>query len=224
MSNPTARPLVHFSDKEAGRDRSLARQYAREAVSKKVLDGRDNLILTQAGAGHSVDAYDLNRAVTAAIRSASTRKGQSMARRSQATHFAHLGHIVQAVLENHADSLPAYEPGERSRAVEYARTTLAEAKVEVDNLTSTVLTLRAERSDLTQAASDERRRLCAEIDALKAEADDNHAQAVAEGQSLYREINERAAALSYAFGMLTSEQQSRLAGFQDGWQAADTED
>ena len=177
MSNPTARPLVHFSDRVAGRDRSLARQYAREAVSR-VLKDEHNLIFKLAGAGQSVDAYALNAAVTAAIRSAATRHGQSTGRRVMAEHFAHLGHIVQATLENHADNLPAYEPGERSRLLEEAREGIAEAKREIDHAVEvnqqlaadltesreTVATLRSERYDLTQAASDERRRLCEEID------------------------------------------------------------
>ena len=43
-------------------------------------------------------AYALNEAVLAAMRSACTRLGQSMGRRHMAREFAHLGHIVQAVL------------------------------------------------------------------------------------------------------------------------------
>jgi len=216
------RPLVHFSDEKAGRDRSKARAYAGRAVSR-ILEDRDNEVLRAAADGESVDAYDLNRAVLAAMRSASTRLGQSSGRRVMATEFAHLGHIVQAVLENHADNLPGYAPGERSRALAELKaevaSSLAEAKREIEHagtvnqrLTQDLgeerqrnLNLREERATLTQAASDERRRLCGEIDALKANvAEAERARVIADN------------ALEYAKQFLSDADRARVEGFADG--------
>jgi cell division septum initiation protein DivIVA len=211
------RPLVDFS----GPSRLTARTYAHEAVSK-VLKPESNTILKQAAAGEKVDAYALNAAVTDAMRSATTRNGQSMGRRRQAEKFAHLGHIVQAVLENHADSLPAYPEGERSRVAFDAKRALAEAKAEVDRLTGALLNeqnlvaeQRAERATLVEAASAERRRLVAEIG-------ENHAQAVAEGATLQAKIEEAEAqadeiceVFGYAFVLLDADQQQRVLGFWD---------
>jgi len=206
------RPLVHFDDEKAARDRSKARAAARLAVSRILLD-EDNEVLRAAADGESVDAYALNRAVLAAMRSASTRLGQSTGRRLMATEFAHLGHIVQAVLENHADNLPGYGPGERSRVLEEVRETITSAKREIEHagavnqsLTQDLAALRQERSDLTQAASDERRRLCENIDTLRG----NLSQTI-------REANEFEAALAYAKSMLTDEQAAQVEAFADGF-------
>lgn len=141
------RPVVHFDDELAGRDRSKARQYAAEAMSRS-LDAEHNRLLGMAADGESVDAYRLNEAITAAIRSAVTRKGQSTARREQAARFAHVAHIVQAVLENHADNLPAYAEGERSRLLEEAKGALEEARLEIESLTAQYEEIKAHRNDL----------------------------------------------------------------------------
>lgn len=214
VETPTAeRPLVHFDDIMAGRDRSKARAYATEAVSR-TLDDEHNAILVLAAEGKSVDAYALNAAITAAMRSAVTRLAQSMARRKMAEHFAHLGHIVQATLENHATSVG--DPNaDNLRGLTEERDV---ARARVNDLCE-------ERATLKQAASDERRRLCAEID-------ENHAQAVAEGAELRATIDAlredladttRARviadnALDYTLRSLVAPDNfpARLEGFKDG--------
>lgn len=138
------RPTIDFS----GPSRATAREYAAAMPSEK-LDDAANEILADVACGRTeVDAYALNRALLSVMRLAATRFRNSVERREFTTKVAHLGHIVQAVMENHADRLPAYEKGVRSRKIE---------------------TLEGERAALTQAASDERRRLCAEIDGLRRE-------------------------------------------------------
>lgn len=122
--------------------KETSRRYAADADSK-VLDGATREILQKAAAGEPVDAYAFNAALTHAMSAAATRFGQSPARRRLTSKIRHLAYIAQAVIENHADNLPAYEQGERSRLVKE---------------------LRGEISTLTMAASAERRRLCREID------------------------------------------------------------
>jgi len=210
------RPLVHFDSAEAGRDRRKAREACAEAVSR-VLDDEHNAILRAAADGQSVDAYRLNAAITAAIRSAATRNGQSTARREQAKRFAHVAHIVQAVLENHADNLPGYAPGERSRALADLKaevaSSLTEAKREIEHagevnqrLTQDLTAAREERATLTQAASDERRRLVGQIDNLQS----NLSQTI-------REANEFEATLAFVRQFLTAEQVNQMTGFQHGF-------
>lgn len=109
----STRPLIDFSLSRY----ATAREYAAEANSR-VLKDSSQVVLDDVASGLKVDAYALNEAVLDAMRSATTRKGQSMARRDLATKIAHLGHIVQAVLESHADGLPAYAEGDRSRKIE----------------------------------------------------------------------------------------------------------
>lgn len=234
VETPT-RPLVHFDDEKAGRDRSKAREAAAVAISK-VNKGKDtNKILQAASVGESVDAYALNEAILDAMRSATTRAGQSPLRRAHARHIAHLGHIVQAVLENHADNLPAYGEGERSRYVAEAKAAVAEAHAEIERFSAKVGEMQQERSTLTQAASDERRRLCAEIDEAAAQRERMAEEASAlredidardqrinslirEKTSLEIENEELQAALDYAWTFLSEENKSRVAGYRDGYQ------
>lgn len=206
------RPLVHFDDEKAGRDRSAAREACAEAVSK-VLKPEHNTRLRNAAAGESVDAYDLNEAITAAIRSAATRHGQSTARRAQAKRFAHVAHIVQAVLENHADNLPGYEPGARSRLLEDAHRAITEANSEVVALTHALEESQGERTTLTQAASDERRRLCEEIDTLRA----NLSRTI-------REANESEAALNWLLKDQEPGVRHAVEAFLDGFRVGASDD
>jgi hypothetical protein len=154
------RPVVHFDDALAGRNRSRAREACAEAISKS-LDDRHNIVLRSAADGDSVDAYVLNEAITAAIRSAATRQGQSTKRREQATRFAHVAHIVQAVLENHADNLPAYAEGERSRKIETLEGEISALKTagedalrELQRATETIGEEMAERARVEAALRD----------------------------------------------------------------------
>jgi hypothetical protein len=152
------RPLVHFDDDLAGRDRSKARAACGEAVSKS-LKPEHNTRLRNAAAGESVDAYDLNEAITAAIRSAATRKASSSQRRDQATRFAHVAHIVQAVLENHADNLPAYAEGQRSRLLEDAKEGLEAARLEIESLTAQYKEVAMHRASMAQERAEAQRNL-----------------------------------------------------------------
>jgi hypothetical protein len=110
----THRPTIDFSTES----RRTAREYAQAAMSR-ILEPQHNKILQQVVRGSAtVDAYALNEALTAAMRACATRFGQSMMRRDATRKVAYLAHITQAVLENHADGLPVYEPGARSRKIE----------------------------------------------------------------------------------------------------------
>lgn len=202
------RPLVHFDDTLAGRDRSKARAACSEAISR-VLSDAHNVLLGRASNGESVDAYALNEAITAAIRSAATRHGQSTARREQAKRFAHVAHIVQAILENHADNLPGYEPGARSRAIEEAKQALREAKVEIDHSVEVNQRL---TQDLT-AAREQREHMAAEARSLREEIDTARANLA----QTIREANEFEAALEYAKHLLGPEGAKRVDDFANGF-------
>lgn len=145
--------LIDFS----GSSRETAREYAL-ALNSRVLKDESRVTLAEIARGHKVDVYKVNAAVLDAMRSVSTRFGQSMQRRQYATKAAYLGHIVQAVLEAAADDLPTYaDTGVRSRKIE-------EQATELEGLRESVTALNNERDRLAQAASDERRRLVAEIE------------------------------------------------------------
>jgi hypothetical protein len=187
------RPVVHFDDENAGRDRSKARAACAEAVSK-ALKPQHNNILRAAGQGATVDAYALNEAITAAIRSAVTRKGQSTARREQASRFAHVAHIVQAVLENHADNLPAYVEGERSRKIE---------------------TLEGEISALKTAGEDALRELQRATEALKGEMAD-HDRAKDDRRRALAEVVRLSKVLEHARSLLDEVGRAHVEGYIEG--------
>lgn len=176
MTNTTpARPLIDFS----GLSRETARNYAKAHVSR-VNKPETNTTLRAVAAGEQVDAYALNEALLDAMRGAATRAGQSPLRRIHGREIAYLGHIAQAVLEAHADDLPAYAEGDRSRAVEAAKEGLRKAKAEID-------------------------RLLVEKKALKAEVEENHAQAVEEGARLYSEIRSLSQQVAHDRAVRTAE-------------------
>lgn len=204
----TGRPTIDFSD--ADRDRSKARMAARAAQSR-VLDAEHNAVLQQVIDGERVDAYALNAALTQAMSAAATRHGQSMGRRDLTRQIRHLAYIVQAVLENHADGLPAMESGARSPRIKALEIEIEHAGVVNQSLTADLTKLRQERSDLTQAASDERRRLCGQIDSLVDVANKRDAllaETVAD-RDLLAEV------VAYAFEGMTACQQQRVLGFMD---------
>lgn len=223
----TPRPTIDFS----GSSRETARRYAVEAQSR-ILKDESNRVLKQVAAGRpDVDAYALNAAVTDAMRAATTRHGQSMGRRALATKVAYLGHITQAVLENHADGLPVYaDSGVRSRKIEEQAREIEHAGRVNQRLTEDLTKLRQERSDLTLAASAERRRLCAEIDALKegvalaTKTLEDVAEITAKRDALLAETvadrDEIAAVLAYVYAALDSESQARVQGYWDAQQEA----
>jgi len=213
-----ARPQIDFS----GLRYATTREYA-ETLKSGALSDRANDVLTQIAAGQKVDAYDLNGQMPYVLSSCATRSRSSSERRELAKQARHLCHIVQAVLENHADDLPAYAEGERSRAVAAVKAEATGYALQVDakqrelDAVSTALReqqqsnedLRNERGTLTQAASDERRRLTDEIDALKTEASVRDL-ALARTQG----------ALDYAVAMLPNSAEIKVAGFIDGFSRA----
>ena len=224
------RPTVDFSD--AGPSRATARAYA-EIIDSRVLQASSRAALQAAARGEQVDAYALNAAITDAMRSATTRCGQSASRRELATKVAYLGHITQAVLENHADSLPVYGKGERSRLLAEVKPALAAAQQEVEAQTERANQFRTrlersegERSQFLQAASDERRRLCAEIDEGNAALE----EATANYEALQRVAERRDALLAemvaendrllqiqgYALDLLPHDMRQRVLGYADG--------
>lgn len=208
----STRPTVDF-----GADaRGTARAYA-VAANSRVLPPPAQKLLKQAAQGAKVDAYDLNDALTHAMRSASTRLGQSMARRELTRKIAHLAHITQAVLEAHADGLPVYDDqGVRSRKIEEQGRALDHAAEVNQALTRDLTLARDERALLTQAASDERRRLCAEIDRLAKEA--GALQRTVEQATKDRE--RWLAATYYAIDLTDAETGARVRGYIDGWNEA----
>lgn len=207
-----SKPTVDFS----GPSRETAREYAKAADSR-ILNDDSRKVLKAAAKGKQVDAYALNEAVLDAMRAATTRHGQSMGRRHLATKVAYLGHITQAVLDAHADGLPTYDDtGVRSRKIETlqgeiaALKTAGEHSIEVNQaLTRDLTNARNERYTLTQAASDERRRLCAEIDALQ-----NTVKMAA------RDRDRWLAATYYALDLTDAETGARVKGYIDGWNEA----
>ena len=111
------RPTIDFS----GDRRKLTREYA-GTVNSRILDKEHRATLAHASNGGTVDAYALNAALTAAMSSCATRAGTSPARRELTKKVRHLAYITQAVIENHADGLPVYAEGDRSRLVEDLKT------------------------------------------------------------------------------------------------------
>lgn len=122
-----------------------SREYAEHATSR-LLPAWANDTLKAAAAGQEVDVVEFRKAATQALSLAATRAGQSPLRRRYTKEARHLIYWADAIIDNHLAGLPVYEGGPRSPKI-------AE--------------LRNEISTLTQAASDERRRLCAEINDLQ---------------------------------------------------------
>jgi len=218
-----ARPTIDFSTSS----RQTARDYA-AVLNSRILKPESQKILKKVAQGSdSVDAYALNAALTDAMRAVATRFGQSMQRRDVGRKAAHIAHIVQAVLENHADALPVYEDsGVRSRKIEEQAREIAHAGSVNQRLTEDLTKLREERSTLTQAASDERRRLTEEIDGLKEEVQFLKEAATATNEVaaerdvlLAETIVERdtlAVVIAYALERVTAEERERIQGFWDG--------
>lgn len=103
-----------------------------------------------------------------------------------------------------------------------ARIELAKARVEIDNLTDALRrdreTWHGERSSLTTAASDERRRLCEEIDYEKARVVDLIKEKTAE--ELHSEILQNA--LTFALTLLPVEERRMVESFEAGYRKGRT--
>jgi hypothetical protein len=226
-----------------------SRAYARKAKSRSLAPWA-NKVLTEAADGESVDVLKFRKAATQALSLAATRDGVSTGRRKWATEARHLLHWADAIIDQHVGGLPIYEPGARSPRIRELEAlhadvakALADAKRELDHqskvnqsLTRDLTGARQERSTLTQAASDERRRLCAEIDGLKRacrrwtetlhNADVRIADLIKEKstaevslEDATRDRDHFATALEYALSLLPKDQRERVFGFQDGLDA-----
>lgn len=122
------RPQIDFSiDRYA-----TVRGYAAD-LSSKVNKAESNNLLYAVKTGQSVDAYALAAALPDILSGCATRKGNSNARREDTRKARALGHVVHAVLANHAAGLPVYAEGDRSRVVEQAKVALREAEVEMNH-------------------------------------------------------------------------------------------
>lgn len=194
-----ARPLIDFS----GPSRATAREYATDLTSRVNNEGT-NLVLNEVALGKQVDAYALNEALLDAMRHIATRFGQSMARRRAGEKAAHLGYIVHGVLDNHADNLPAYEAGQRSRKVAALEADLAEAHSERASLVTEVEALKA-RTSAAQEESVRIRKVATARDSLLAET-------VADRDQV-------ASVLDYALDLLSEQDKARVFGFWDGVKA-----
>lgn len=84
----------------SGPRHATAREYAKIANSR-VLDPEHQKTLKQAAAGREVELRDFQKAVTQALSSASTRMGQSRARRDLTSKIRHLAYIADGVLDAH---------------------------------------------------------------------------------------------------------------------------
>lgn len=198
----TARPTIDFS----GISRETARDYA-SAMPSRVLDAKYHGVLKDAANGYVVDAYALNAALTAALRTGLTRFGQSTARRDFGRKVAYLGHITQAVLESHADGLPVYAQGDRSRKVESLEKVLDSHQRHIVTLDGEVAALAAAGEmavreighsiEVNQSLTRDLTAAREQVRSLTAEVDENHAQAVEEGAALTE-------ALKYTLGLLAT--------------------
>lgn len=167
-----------------------SREYAERAKSRS-LDPEHNEVLTYAADGQEVDVVLFRKAATAALSLASTRAGHSAARRTYAKEARHLIHWADAVIDNHIDGLPAYEPGERSRKVVELEARVGDYEEAVREATTTL--------DRIVETSNRR-------DALLAET-------VAERDTM-------AEVIAYALDRLDAETRARVHGFWDGLQQA----
>lgn len=191
-----SRPTIDFSGSGGltGTDRSTARAYAADLISR-VNKATTNAVLDQVSSGSkAVDAYALAEAVLDATRGSLTRFGQSTARRRAGEKAAHLGYIAHAVLANHADALPVYADGERSRKVE--------------TLEGEIAALQAAGTEIIEARDAARQDaavLRREVESLKSSL--SHVQT---------ERLHGARVLVYAREMLSDRQRSKIEGFSSG--------
>jgi hypothetical protein len=126
-----------------------SRDYA-VAANSRVLSPPQQKVLRAASRGEEVDLRDFQKAVTAALSSATTRQGQSMARRALATKIRHLAYIADAVLDKVlAEGLPLAgkvlaEPEVREVVPVEVMEALDAAKSEVERLTEALAASKGE--------------------------------------------------------------------------------
>lgn len=213
-----------------------SKAYAKKAKSR-LLTAEQNSVLQRASEGHAVDVVAFRKAATAALSLAATRAGQSMARRDWTREARHLIYWADAIIDNHIEGLPTYEVGQRSRKIEALSVEVEHANSVNQNLAADLTRvrsaneeLRQERYALTQAASDERRRLVAEIEEEKAARKSLTDLANAEIDRILAVSNERdtllaetvkerdemAQVISYILGALGEADRARVLGYWDG--------
>lgn len=213
----TPRPLIDFS----GSSRATARQYAYDLQSR-VNKTETDQVLSQVAEGQQVDAYVLAEALLDAQRGCLTRFGQSLSRRRAGEKVAHLGYIAHGVLANHADSLPAYEQGERSRAVNswreiatshqtHIETLTAEAE-ERDRLLGEAAEALAEARSEVEKGTEFRQHANDEVTRLLLKLSEQTERA----EQAERERDAAAATISYVVEALDPEWQQRVIGYWDG--------
>ena len=206
-----ARPTIDFSTDS----RQTAREYAGDLISRVNKPASNRVLQGVVNGEEEVDAYLLSEALLDAMRGVSTRFGQSTARRDAGRKAAYLGHIIHAVLASHADSLPAYEKGERSQKLRdleaelaSARGIAAEQAAKIDEQSR----LLDEAQPLLQDARLNLDRLREERDAVLASYD-----AATEREKSAERANEAAqATLAYAIASLPEEDKQRVLGYWDG--------
>jgi len=195
MSTP--RPTIDFS----GSSRATAREYAETLKGRCHKYAETNEVLSAVANGEQVDAYRLNAVLPDVFSGCATRAGQSMERRQYTKRARHLAHIAQAVLDNHADGLPAYAEGDRSRAVEDMKEAVKAATDEVARLTAA---LEAEKLRVANHAGTIRR---LESIATAHLEDGNAARA---------EVSRLSLVIGYTRGLGTPEQAAQSLGYQHG--------
>lgn len=206
-----ARPTIDFSTPS----RETAREYAR-SLNSRVLKPENQRILDAVGRGEQVDAYDLNKAVMEALSSCATRAGQSMARRDMTKKGRHLAYIVQGVLENHADGLPVYADGERSRKMEDLKQAVASAREEIDRQVAENEALKLQHSKAIFEQQEDLTALQEQYDVLLKVAESRD-EILAE---TVRERDTLAETLDYILSNLVEDvDKARILGFKDGYAA-----
>lgn len=219
------RPTVDFS----GDSRETAREYARSLKHRHNLPAT-NHVLTLVVEGDQVDAYELNSILPDALSSATRRGKTAVDRREVAKKARYLAHIVQGVLENHADNLPAYAEGDRSRAViaEKARADEGWATaVKEQQRADDAEALLVEVQPALVSANEEVERATERLDeaakyreAADAEVTRLHTQIKEIDDRLQEVVAERDAAaqvITYVVGLLdTAAEKERVLGYWDG--------
>ena len=212
------RPRIDFS----GPSRETAREYARSLISRANRPDTQRQLELVAAGNEAVDAYDLNVALLDAMRRVGTRFGQSSQRSEHGKRAAYLGHIVQSVLANHADNLPAYAEGQRSRKIEELEKQLAEEvaargaiQASEGIVRQALRTAQYELDKSTEFAEAKERQLQAAQSVLSRLAEEKAAHD-AEREALAEERSTLAAVIAYALERIEDPaEQQRIFGFWD---------
>lgn len=206
-AEPGRPATVDFS----GDSRATAREYAAALFSMTIpTEHRDTLMAVHNG--RVVDALALNDALAYVFSANATRFGQSPARREANKKARYLHHIVQAVLANAVDGLPAYETGERSRLVEALKAEHDRLNEQYETTQANFTAVREERDDLRRTLDDIKASLSEAGTILDANTEELSASR-AENEALKR-------TLDFAASLLDATDTSRVNGFYEGFREA----